>query len=67
MSEQTEIETGLADAVVLAEYGRLVAACVELVRDERKRRTYEERGHAIMAARDECAYLRQALAESSPQ
>jgi glycosyltransferase involved in cell wall biosynthesis len=64
--DDTEIEADVASAVVLAEYDGLVDACVEMVRDADRRRTYEARGQAIMMARDECAYLRAALAETWP-
>ena len=59
--EHTEIEDGFRDALALVDYEDLVRTCVELVRDTEKRKTYEEKGFAIMSSRDECNYLKSAL------
>src|SRR5262249_51468327 len=63
-SPETEIEPDLTSAMVLVPYDQLVDACVSLVRDEERRRRFEQRGFAVMSARDECSYLRTALAQS---
>jgi hypothetical protein len=56
-----EIEEDLRNAMVCAPYGRLVEACVELVRDPPLRAKLQEAGLRCMQRRSETEILRRAL------
>ena len=57
----SEIDADLRDAVRGVPYDRLVAACVDLIRDETARRQLEADGFAAFSRRDEAAILQRAL------
>lgn len=54
---ETEIDDDVRAALVAVPYEGLVDACVELVRDEAKRRRIEQNGFALFARRDQAQLL----------
>jgi hypothetical protein len=62
----TEIEPDIAGVVALAPYEELAATCYRLVDDGEARADLAQRGFEAMAARDERAYLAQALGWPPP-
>jgi hypothetical protein len=66
LTPNTDIEPDFLNAMPLVSRAQLVTTCVSLVNDSEQRATWEKRGHEIMAARDECAYLQEALRETWP-
>jgi SAM-dependent methyltransferase len=58
---ETEIEEGLADAVVALPYESLVNGCLSLLRDDAKRRAVERRGFQYFSQRRESDILSKAL------
>jgi hypothetical protein len=62
----TEIDPDITDAVWLAPYSQLAAACAELVAQDKARHALAERGFYRMSARDERVYLAGALELSVP-
>jgi len=63
-SAETEIEPGLADAVLGLPYDSLVEGCLSLLRDEEKRRQLETRGFQWFSQRKESEILSKALQET---
>jgi len=61
-SEQTDMEADFKEAVALACYDDLVETCMQLLADDAVREALAARGFAVISARDEKAYLAQALA-----
>jgi len=62
-SSHTEIEEGLADAVLGCPYHGLVEGCLSLLLDGKKRRDLEARGFEWFSQRKESEILRKALEE----
>jgi hypothetical protein len=62
--KSTSIEDDLLDALVLVDYKDLVPACVDLVKNAKKRRFYERKGFSVISARDETIYLKEALSKT---
>ncbi len=61
LKEDVEIDGGLRSAMVGAPYGKLVEACVDLVRDAGRRAVLEEAGFRCIRARSEAKILAAAL------
>ncbi len=64
-SDDVEIDDDLKESLVLAGYDELIPACARLVHDLEERRHQEKRGFSVMAARDECAIIQEALRRTS--
>lgn len=63
--EATEIDQDLRVAMACVPYAQLVETCVELVRDEARRRALERHGFEIFSRRDQARMLAAALAKLS--
>ncbi len=61
----TDVEPDVRQAIVDVPLDRLVAACVDLVRSDARRREVEEHGFEIFCRRDQVDYLRSAIRETA--
>ncbi|HEX6834532.1 MAG TPA: hypothetical protein VF132_13425 [Rudaea sp.] len=59
--ETTEIDADVRDAIVAVPYERLVETCMQLARDDVRRREIEANAHAVFARRDQKAILTELL------
>jgi len=64
-NNESDMDEGYRDAVILSPYENLVDACIELLADDSARQAQEARGFAIMSTRDETVYLGEALAPAT--
>jgi len=62
----TEIDADMRRALVAVPYDNLVAACIELVKDDARRRNAEQAGFQVFSQRRQAAMLARAIAETSP-
>lgn len=62
----TDIESDFLNVMPLVSRDQLVSTCVRLAQDGAERAAWEQRGYEAMTARDECAYLRQAIQQTWP-
>lgn len=58
---KTEIDDDIREAVVAVPYRNIIETCVDLVRDEPRRRDIERRGFEIFAKRDQASILRDTI------
>jgi hypothetical protein len=58
---RTEIDDDIKEALVAVPYRDIIETCVDLVRDEPRRRDIERRGFEIFAKRDQASILRDTI------
>lgn len=63
--DDTEIDDDIRSAVVAVPYSRLVATCKELVQDEARRKSVENKAHEIFSRRDQAASLAELIPKLS--
>jgi len=62
----TEIDDDVRRAMVAVPYDGLVAACIDLVKDDARRREVEQTGFELFSRRSQAAMLAKAIAATSP-